>query len=1513
MRSRKLIVCAMALMMVVGAVSTISFVATAQDGEEVVYIAMQQDMPNYNYFDLASNTVWKDYVIGKFAFESLSSLDPDGNIFEGLAESWDFWETNLTVIVHLRQGVKFHDYATSGEEMDADDVYFSYQALRHGTTLSSAIIDAFDADGNGTAEAEEVDGLIDYDGDTVFEGITILDNHTLKMVMGKSYGQFFLATLGVAILPEHIWSSHTNADGTLNTFWSDDPAATIATGPFYYKEGEQDVYRIMERFDDYWGPDEVSPSGHRLYPEHVKQIYYKLYSSLDTAILALKSRQVDHLPWTITPGYVPDLTSDPNTDLKFVSDNGYFYLAFNQKREPMNHLAFRKAVSHTIDKDTIVDRYMGGYGQKGDSSEPPFWTDWYNSSVETYTFDVDAAETELLDGGFTDVGTALKMPDGRLVPPLVILTPPADYDPIRIKAGELIAKNLRSLGINVIAKPLDFDALVAKMNAFDYDMLIIGWSLSSDPIGNVFDILGPMASQNYFAFWSTTNVNPFYSTLGGVSTLADTDTQHLADIVVETGTLAKQTFDRAEQIKWTKYGQGLLSQAIPCNVLYYRVNVYAISTTYDVDTWINYLGELLNVYTMGELTPAGAAPSVGEQLTAVLYAPDKFLVGDVVNGSVMVLGAHGMPLSGATVTIAAPGSVTITGSPGTSDADGMVEFTMEASEEAYLPISALAESGGFDFTDIKTVQSVQEVPKILHLTATPAEVFLRVGESTDIDLYVCDGFGDPVLGATVEVDEGLVGYGNVTDPSVPTDMTGHATMTYNAPADLTQALNKHLDVRLSIVASMDGYVPGNTNTVTQFITVYNPSASDWHFLEVETVTDFAMDAGNPTSSITIHAFDATGGNLANEEIAIAYTNIGDLVTPTTSVITNGAGRATFDVEFAAGIDTTATRITMKNEKVPNSVAAGVTLLFKGVTVPPVPIYGGVISYNTTQMLDPNTAGTLEGIIELYDIDGNMPVGTTETTIVVGQPALGSVSMLDTTDPTLYSSLWDYAGIQSSTNWDGSDITSGGYFLSNLMTDAEIEALNGGLYSNWVELGPDGDYWTVIDYVNMTGIDVVDGTGYFTLTYDGLVLGDSVPHILAVPNGLMGFYVAPDFSNFYWVLYGNTTISSEFATKRSMSIISTTMSVDNPVMRSLGTDNTSAMSASVYDHDNNPVAGAGVAVYVQAYGASPFFTVDAADDTDATGSTTTTVRAQVEDSGKVPLFNPVRQPLYANPSLAGYSTIFASTEIFNIPIQLFLDLDIEKRLEYNDPSTTLTATVTDENGNPMEGLSVLFSSDMGTLGAESGTSDANGEVSVSYELAVTMGFDVATIQVLVEPKPGYIAASGSVKVEGYNEPSTFSAITPEDGAEIEGDSVTIEGTVDDVQGVDLVQMILDGGTPVNVTVSAGAFSHEFTELEEGSHTVTIVAIDGNGDTTETDVQFTITLEEEEFPWLWIIVAIIVIVIIIVIIAAVMRSRAAPVEPEEEMPMEEEAPLEEEPVEEPVEEVPSEPEEETLSEE
>ncbi|MGC8981330.1 MAG: ABC transporter substrate-binding protein, partial [Thermoplasmata archaeon] len=174
----------------------------------------------------------------------------------------------------------------------------------------------------------------------------------------------------------------------------------------------------------------------------------------------LQTGDVDYIAWSIPGSYVPELKSNPNINLFYSPNNGYFYLAFNMAQQPMNYLAFREAVSHLIDKNTIVQDYMAGLGQPGDSTEPPFFTAWYNSSVVRYPYSPSNASYILNTSGFPIGPNGWRMmPNGQPMPPITILTPPADYDPIRVKVGEALAYKMSQIGINAVAKAQDFNTL----------------------------------------------------------------------------------------------------------------------------------------------------------------------------------------------------------------------------------------------------------------------------------------------------------------------------------------------------------------------------------------------------------------------------------------------------------------------------------------------------------------------------------------------------------------------------------------------------------------------------------------------------------------------------------------------------------------------------------------------------------------------------------------------------------------------------------------------------------------------------------------------------------------------------------------------------------------------------------------------------------------------------------------------------------------------------------------------
>lgn len=1429
--------------MVLAAIASCVGPALAQGGDDdVLNIAIQQDTPNFNYMDLASNSVWKKYVLGAWVFEAMTVTDPEGNLFPLLAKDWVFDEPTLTVTVELRSGVKFHD----GVVMTADDVVFSYMANRDGTTYSSFIIDIFDADGDGQCSADEVDGAIDSNSDGKFEGITKVDDTHVKFVMAKPYGQFFLQGLGVPVLPEHIWADHLTAEGTIDVLWNTDEKATIGTGAFKYDSGVRNVFRKLVKFEDYWGKTELSPSGHHLYPQEVDTIYLKIYSSLDTAILALKSGQVEHIPWTVTPGYVPDLIANPETDIQSISDNGYFYLAFNMKREPMNYIGFRQAVSHCIDKRIITDRYMGGFGQPGDSSEPPFWQDWYNSSVPRFAYDVASARVKLEDAGFTGIGTALKTPDGKAVPPLVLLTPPADYDPVRIKAGEMIAKNLRSLGIDVVAKPVDFDTLVAKMNAFDYDMLIIGWSLSQDPVGNVFDILGPLASQNYFGFWSlVNNNNPWYKDLGGVSTKADSQTQALADKVKELQDLAKASFDLEVQIKYTKWGQGVIAEALPCNVLYYRVNNYAISTRWT--GWTPYLGELFHIYSVSELRRGTAPPPAGE-LTAILNVPDKLAVGTDTDAYVSVIDEAGMPVEGATVTLTGIG-VTFPTASGTTDATGVFKFKVNGGADAYVTINAEAVKGTAQFETSKIVSVVGGVPPSLFVTAKPDKLYLLPGENTDVYVKVTDKAGVGVSGVEVALDENLMGYGSINDATINTDGTGTAKFTWTAPA--AAVLNKNIEVRLEFtVTPTGGYKVDRISTVTQFVVLKNTSPSQWHFVKVVGATQYACNLTNKSTDVTVMAVDATGAPISGEPIGVTYSNPAALASPVTTVTTNATGHAVVTITFADGIDTNSTQVFFKNVNVPNAVGAGMNLLFKGSTVPTMPLYGGVIQIDQLPMLDPDTTDELLFDIMLYDLDGKLATGDVPIGLVIGEPSDGSTAAMVDAPANMWPSLYDYAGLNIFSSADKGSITSGGYFMADKMADAEYAAMEGA-YASWTEfLDADGgwydygapeddDTYAIDTLTDMAAYTVTDGHAQISIMEDVLVLSDNIPSIIIIPMGRTGFYATPDFNNYWWEIHGDTAWKTEFVVQRTANMASAKYEFDTGIVRDFAPDNVANIQLWVYDQDNAPIEG----VTVRASSVSArYFDIAAGAATDADGKTTTTVTGKHKNAANALLTNPVKQSFFIEPTVEGSATSFAMVETHCIPLQLYLTMDVTPVIQETAATATATvkAKVVDETGAAVPDLKVTFSSEGGSLSADNATTDASGEGTVTYTVPdVAAGENFAYGKVATQAlKDGYGAASSSFTVVAYNMPPEIKDLSlPDTGYETYMTTVALSGKATDLQGLSYLRATLDSTTPVNITVAAnGSFTHSMATLAVGDHSVVLTAEDIKGQTTTKTVTF-----------------------------------------------------------------------------
>lgn len=1489
------------------ALPTVQVKADASSGN-TLYIAMQQDMTDFNTWNLGSNSVWKANVIG-FGFEGLVSLDYNMNPIPLLAQSYTFYLNNLTYIFHLRHNVTFNDGLST---MTADDVLFMYNHSRSGTTLSSNVINAFDGNNDGVVSPAEISA-----------GVIKVDDYTVKMVLPKPDGQFLTTTAGVYIMPKRIWEHHLVGD-LLDTSWSD-PSSTVSTGPFKYAGGVAGSYRIMDKWTGYWGKNFTTPAGYHTYPPNIDHLYYKIYASLDTAILALQSGAVDYIDWAITPGRVPGLQSDPNIGLSYQPENGYYYLAFNQKNDPMGNVSFRRAVSHLIDKAQIVNVYLGGYGSQGSASEPPFWgNDWYNSSADTYPYDIAQANAILNQSGFLDVnGDGLReLPNGLPMDKITILTPPADYDPIRIRAGELIAQNMRAVGINAVAKAIDFDTLVAKLQSMDFQMLIIGWSLTGDPVGNVFDILGPLATSNTFGFWSEANPNPFYSSLGGVVTRADASTQAAADQVITLGNKARQNFSIQAQETYTKWAEGVIAHYVPVNVLYYRVNVEAFRNAWQ--GWIPFLGTMLqsgaNIYCLSNLHLAGAGAIVGatQSVNAGITLPGNVLIGKTIRANVLAIDNKGIPISGAGVTVSVAGTVgasTVTvptaQATGTTDANGTYSFNVTGATTGYSYVNATVSKGGVSSIASATVKSSAAYPKVLGLTITPGNLVLAPTEETNVMATVTDESGKAVAGATVAVDPHLIGFGKMKDNvnSLTTDAGGNANFTYQAPT-MTQfnelSLNTHLTLTLSFNATKLGYSQAGAASV--FPLIFNANPSTWYLTRVVSVSPSpALSASVNTTSIIIEALNETGVAQANQRLNVTYSDKSILVAPVDHVVTDGLGQATITVKVKALTATTAFKVEVQNLTVINSVAATVTVTYVNVA-PAVPMFAGYITY-----LDPSSnpepfmawpsaaMGSITATVHLWNDTGAL-TNNVPLSIVVSGTSAGDLAWSDLIS---YSSNFDGWGLVVASNADNSNYITGGPF--NTAFDR----------ANWLDNNLDNAGNIGFDWGAMTGTNITNGVMDIPIYGQDVAASDLISQVIIVPNGI-GFFNTTSYS---YEIDGNTSLASDYVVQRAYEVTQTSMDMRDasgklkPVLKAkqVGFDSTK-VNGYAKDSSNNTVEGATVQdfqvyrYYARAtdfvivpYGSTPFRPGSTTTDADGVGTMTLLSLANnmigTTWSGFVVPQSTIAAIVDCKASVSGTVAMFAAQQVVMVAQQDLLSFDPILTVSGVGTNILVTAHVTDSAGKALTSIPVTVSVSGGaTVNNPTLATDSNGVAVFSIDTSKMQGVNAAFIKVTgAAGGPGFMIAGATLALAVNNPGPTISVGSPL-GADVLADNVTLNAVVYDAIGVETVKVTLDSGTSVTLTGTAGEVSwtvaHSFGALKKGDHTMVINATDALGISTEKSVTFTVVKKSTTDMLAWALAAVGWILFAAVAVWMIMKMRGPKPEPLSPK-MDEPEPMKEEP--------------------
>ncbi|MFN7976135.1 MAG: ABC transporter substrate-binding protein [Acidobacteriota bacterium] len=382
-----------------------------------------------------------------------------------LAESWDVTPDGLVYTFKLRSGVKFHD----GTPFNADAVIFSLDRQRDPNHPLHGVGGAYKYWGNM--------GMSDIVGT-----IEKIDDLTVKFTLKRAEAPF-LANLAMhfceIVSPEAV------------TKWKEDYGRhPIGTGPFIFDEWVPKQKIVLKKNPDYW---HGAPK--------IDRLIYRAIPEPNTRLLELRGGKIHGFD-NPSSFLIETVKDDPSVQVLTLPGMNVGYLAMNTQKKPFDDKRVRQAISYAVNKQAIIDRLYKGAGVAAKNPLPPsVWG--YDDSVADYPYDKEKAKALLAEAGY-DKGfetTLWAMPN------------PRPYMPDPQKVAESLIADLAEVGIRARMVSYDWATYLAKTEAGEHDLALMGWSGDNgDPDNFLYILLSKDATKNpatNIAFWK----NDAYSDL----------------------------------------------------------------------------------------------------------------------------------------------------------------------------------------------------------------------------------------------------------------------------------------------------------------------------------------------------------------------------------------------------------------------------------------------------------------------------------------------------------------------------------------------------------------------------------------------------------------------------------------------------------------------------------------------------------------------------------------------------------------------------------------------------------------------------------------------------------------------------------------------------------------------------------------------------------------------------------------------------------------------------------------
>jgi peptide/nickel transport system substrate-binding protein len=347
-------------------------------------------------------------------YDTLVQPNDDLEMEPALASSWATSEDLLTWTFQLEEGVTFHD----GSEFDSQDVVASLERIQE--------------EGQNAYRLEAV------------ESIEASDDHEVTITLSRPAPNL-LAQLG-AFKGMAIVSADDLDGGDLN-------AEPNGTGPFAFESQTGGDRITLTANDEYWGEEGPFLDG----------IEFRIIPEDTVKLTNLETGEVDWID-TVPPQNIEGLDGNEDIVVESVASNDYWYVAFNNEREPFDDVEVRRAIRQAMDIEAITEAVRFDAATPNQTAIPESST-WYHDYAPFET-DVEAAQQALDDAGVSDLTIDLMV---------------TSEFPETVTAGEVIASQLAEVGIDVEIRTEDFNTWLADQGEGEFDAFMLSWLGNIDP------------------------------------------------------------------------------------------------------------------------------------------------------------------------------------------------------------------------------------------------------------------------------------------------------------------------------------------------------------------------------------------------------------------------------------------------------------------------------------------------------------------------------------------------------------------------------------------------------------------------------------------------------------------------------------------------------------------------------------------------------------------------------------------------------------------------------------------------------------------------------------------------------------------------------------------------------------------------------------------------------------------------------------------------------------------------